>query len=54
MNKALEVFGTGVVSIYDHINSSETFKQIEGQRTFEYSLSDKTAKTKLVKAAKRD
>ena len=54
MNKALEVSGTGVVSISDHIKSSDTFKQIEGQRTFEYSLNEKTAKTKLVKAAKRD
>ena len=54
MNKALEVIGSGVVSISDHIESSETFKQIEGLRTFEYSLRDKTAKAKLVKAAKRD
>ena len=54
MNRALEVYGTGVVPISDHIRSSDTFKQIEGQRAFEYSLSDKTARNKLMKAAKRD
>ena len=41
-----------LLTIDDHIKSSEPFKP-KGSRTFEYDLSDKATKAKLVKASKR-
>ena len=43
---------SGVVSLDDHIRSTEHFKPT-GDRVFEYNLSEKANKTKLLKGAKR-
>ena len=42
-----------IVTIDDHIKSSEILKNMDVSRTFDYELNDKALKTKLVNAAKR-
>ena len=41
------------VTIKDHVKRSEVLKSSSSPRSFEYNLSDKAAKGKLIKAAKR-
>ena len=41
-------------SIEEIVKDSETLKNVENKRTFEYNMNDKSAKAKLVKGAKRE
>ena len=53
MIKALKEPASEIVSINDHVKSSEIQELSENIRAFEYCLSDKGAKAKLLKAARR-
>ena len=54
MKKALNApCGEEIRSIEEHVKSSELLKRADATRIFDYELNDKSAKAKLVKAAKR-
>ena len=42
-----------LVTLEEHVNNTEVFKQKSSVITFDYQLNDKTAKSKLLKAVKR-
>ena len=42
-----------IVTIEEHVKSSELFKKVDSVQVFDYELNDKSAKNKLIKAAKR-
>ena len=41
-----------IVTIDEHVKSSELFKKGDSAQVFDYELNDKSAKNKLIKAAK--
>ena len=51
--KAINASEEEIITIEDHVKHSEDHKNEEGTRTFDYKLSDKATKAKLLKAAKR-
>ena len=54
-NKALLAHvNKDIVSIQEHIKNVDLLKPLEGERIFEYELSEKDTKSKLTKGAKRE
>ena len=42
-----------IVTIEEHVKSSEVLKNADSSITFDYQLNDKASKSKILKAAKR-
>ena len=53
-NEILAHVHKDVVSISEHIRNVDLLKPLEGERIFEYELSEKATKSKLIKGAKRE
>ena len=54
MTKALNAPGSEeIMTIEEHVKSSEVYKNMNSPITFDYKLNDKASRSKLLKAAKR-
>ena len=54
VKKALNApIGEEIITIEEHVKSSEVFKNMNASLNFDYQLNDKPSKSKLLKAAKR-
>ena len=52
--KAIDLLnGEEIVTIEEHVEKSDTFKNLNGSRIFGYEMNNKLTKAKLIKGAKR-
>ena len=52
--KAIDLLnGEEIVTIEEHVEKSDTFKNMNGSRIFGYEMNNKLTKAKLIKGAKR-